>query len=85
MMSEKKKKRFLAVGWANCPFPSLGHDITYCIVTRQGHQATIRPSECVLGRAVGLRYGQPHERYSTATRPACTQGRAARSRVWPGR
>ena len=65
-MSEKKKKVSGSRG-GYCPFPSLGHDTTYCIVTQQGVQSTIRPSGCVLGRAAGLRYGQPHTRHD---RPA---------------
>ena len=47
-----------------CPFPSLGQDTAYCIVTQQGCQGTIGPSGCMLGRTVGLPYGHPRVRHS---------------------
>ena len=51
-----------------------------CIVTQQGHQATTSPSGCVLGRTVGLRYGQPYARHDLRhSRPA--QGRAVLARM----
>ena len=82
-MSEKK--RVCKGSWVGyCPFPSLGHDTVYCIVTKQGHQAMIRPSWCVLGSAAGSRYGHDMATIRPITRPryglpangACSSARA---------
>ena len=35
--------------WAIAHFPSLSHDTMHCIVTQQGHQATIQPSDACWG------------------------------------
>ena len=82
-MREKKKR--VSGSWVgHCPFPSLGHDNLHRIVTQQGHQATIRLSGCVLGRAAKLRYGQPRARHDL--RHGLRQGASGpRTRMaWPG-
>ena len=57
-----KKKKSCSGDWMGyCPFSSLGHDTTDCIVTQQGwvcaRERYCRAGAC-WGGAVGLRHGQ---------------------------